>query len=121
MSPERRDALSGKDSPPGTDSRNQSGRIASPVDFSAERQVLGQLAWCTNELLAAINYEDAIAFHYVFQGTEFELVRAFWLLEDEERATRIHSSIGEHSPDKCPVCSGAAAFATPTPPEGTRA
>lgn len=30
MSPERRDALSGKDSPPGTDSRSQSGRTASP-------------------------------------------------------------------------------------------
>lgn len=32
MSPERRDALSAKDSPPGTDSGNQPGRIGSPDD-----------------------------------------------------------------------------------------
>lgn len=77
---------------------------------AAEREVLGQLAWCANELLAAIDKEDAIAFHYVFQGTEFELMRAFWLLGDVERAQRIHGDIGEHSPVKCPVCSDYHAF-----------
>ena len=69
-----------------------------------EREVLEQLAWCVNEMLSAIATEDSIAFHYTFQGTEFELMRAFWLLGDEERARRIHKSIGDHSPENCPVC-----------------
>jgi hypothetical protein len=75
------------------------------------RNCLDQLASCANILCTAIREEDGIALHYGVEGTEFEVMRAAWLLGEQEEAKRIHGLVGDHSPKACPVCSGLEAFA----------
>jgi hypothetical protein len=75
------------------------------------RDCLEQLASCANILCTAIREEDGIALHYGVQGTEFEVMRAAWLLGEPDEASRIHKLVGDHSPKCCPVCSGEEAFA----------
>lgn len=80
------------------------------MSAAALRDVLDQLATCANMVCTAVREEDQIKFHYGLQGMEFEVMRAAWLLGEQDEARRIHALVGDHSPDACPVCVGDDAY-----------
>jgi len=78
--------------------------------ITALESVLAQLTACAKVLVDAIRTDDGIAQHYGFEGTEFELVRAHWLLGEKAAAEGVHALMGDHMPDNCPVCVGESAY-----------
>lgn len=76
MSPERRDALSGKDSPSGTDSRSQSGRTASPDSTPTIAELQEAIRLLDNALVQWLNDIPSPANMRPHR-------EALWLVQDE--------------------------------------
>lgn len=96
----------------------------SPTQIALEygrllNEELEQLATCAGYVIDAVreNGDDpvelALKQHYGFEGMEFSVMRAKWMLGERDDAFGMHHFVGEHSPEKCPVCVGDKAFGSP--------